>query len=75
VGWKGDYKMGLAMLQGVYGRRTGYLVTIVGTMTFIGTFGVVLRPLGFLTLFGPMLTAVWQIVVGIKLYKLGRVVL
>jgi len=63
--------MGLVMLKGVYGRRTGYFVTVVGTMTFIGTFGVVLRPLSFLTLFGLMLTPVWQIVVGIKLYKLG----
>jgi len=67
----GSIIMGLVMLKGVYGRRTGYLVTVVGTMTFIGTFGVVLRPLSFLTLFGLMLTAVWQIVVGIKLYKLG----
>jgi hypothetical protein len=63
--------MGLVMLKGVYGRRTGYFVTVVGTMTFIGTFGVVLRPLSFFTLFGLMLTAVWQILVGIKLYKLG----
>ena len=67
----GSIIMGLVMLKGVYGRRTGYLVTVVGTMTFIGTFGVVLRPLSFLTLFGLMLTAVWQIVVGVKLYKLG----
>jgi len=36
---------GLVMLKGVYGRRTGYLVTVAGTMTFIGTFGIVLRPL------------------------------
>jgi hypothetical protein len=63
--------MGLVMLKGVYGRRTGYFVTVVGTMTFVGTFGVVLRPLSFLTLFGLMLTAVWQIVVGVKLYRLG----
>ena len=68
----GSIIMGLVMLKGVYGRRTGYFVTVVGTMTFIGTFGVVLRPLSFLTLFGLMLTAVWQIVVGIKLYKLGK---
>ena len=67
----GSIIMGLVMLKGVYGRRTGYLVTVVGIMTFIGTFGVVLRPLSFLTLFGLMLTAVWQIVVGVKLYKLG----
>ena len=67
----GSIIMGLVMLRGVYGRRTGYFVTVVSTMTFIGTFGVVLRPLSFFTLFGLMLTAVWQIVVGVKLYKLG----
>jgi hypothetical protein len=62
---------GLTMLKGVYGRRTGILVTVAGTMTFIGTFGIVLRPLSLFTLFGLMLTGVWQIVVGVKLYKLG----
>ena len=67
----GSIIMGLVMLRGVYGRRTGYLVTVVGIMTFIGTFGVVFRPLSIFTLFGLMLTAVWQIVVGVKLYKLG----
>jgi hypothetical protein len=70
----GSIIMGLVMLKGVYGRRTGYLVTVVGAMTFIGTFGVVLRPLSFFTLFGLMLTAVWQIVVGVKLYRLGQIV-
>jgi hypothetical protein len=39
-------------------------------ITFIGTFGVVLRPFSFFTLLGLMLTAVWQIIVGAKLYKL-----
>ena len=67
----GSIILGLVMLKGVYGRRTGYWVTVVGTMTFIGTFGVVFRSLSFFTLFGLMLTAVWQIVVGVKLYKLG----
>jgi hypothetical protein len=66
----GSILMGLVMLRGVYGKRTGTFVTVVGIMTFIGTFGVVLRPLSFFTLFGLMLTAVWQIVVGVKLYKL-----
>ena len=70
----GSILIGLVMLKGVYGRRTGYLVTIVAAVTFVGTFGVVLQPLSFLTLFGLMLTAVWQIVVGVKLYKLGQVV-
>ena len=69
----GSIIMGLVMLKGVYGRRTGYLVTIVASVTFIGTFGVVFQPLSFFTLFGLMLTAVWQIVVGVKLYKLGQI--
>jgi len=62
---------GLTMLKGAYGRRTAILVTVAGTMTFIGTFGIVLRPLSLFTLFGLMLTGVWQIIVGVKLYKLG----
>ena len=63
--------IGLVMLKGVYGRRTGYLVTFAGTMAFIGTFGIVLKSLALFTLFGLMLTGVWQIIVGVKLYKLG----
>ena len=70
----GSIIMGLVMLKGVYGRRTGTFVTVVGIMTFVGTFGVVLRPLSFFTLFGLMLTSVWQIIVGVKLYKLGKTV-
>jgi hypothetical protein len=67
----GSIIIGLVMLEGVYGRRTGYLVTFAGTMAFIGTFGIVLKPLALFTLFGLMLTGVWQIIVGVKLYKLG----
>jgi hypothetical protein len=51
--------MGLTMLKGVYGKRTGILVTAAGTMAFIGTFGIVLRPLALFTLFGLILTGVW----------------
>jgi hypothetical protein len=63
--------IGLVMLKGIYGKRTGYLVTFAGTMAFIGTFGIVLKPLALFTLFGLMLTGVWQIIVGAKLYRLG----
>lgn len=67
----GAILIGLTMMKGVYGKRTARLVTVAGTMTFIGTFGIVLRPLSLLTLFGLMLTAVWQILVGAQLYRLG----
>lgn len=62
---------GLTMMKGVYGRRTARLVTVAGAMTFIGTFGIVLMPLSLFTLFGLMLTAVWQLIVGARLYKLA----
>jgi hypothetical protein len=63
--------VGLVMLKGVFGKRIGYLVIVAGILTLFGTFGVLLEPLAILTLFGLVLTAVWQIVVGAKLYKLG----
>jgi len=63
--------VGLVMLKGVFGKRIGYLVIVAGILTLFGTFGVLLEPLAILTLFGLVLTAVWQIVVGVKLYKLG----
>jgi hypothetical protein len=50
---------GLTMMKGVYGKRTARRVTVAGVMIFIGTFGIVLRPLSLFTLFGLMLTAVW----------------
>jgi hypothetical protein len=67
----GSIIIGLVMLNAVYGRRTGYLVTVAGILTLIGTFGVVLRPLSLFALIGLILTFVWQIVVGAKLYKMG----
>ena len=66
----GSILIGLTMMRGVYGRRTARLVTVAGTLAFIGTFGIVVRPLSLLTLFGLILTAVWQLVVGARLYRL-----
>jgi len=63
--------IGLVMLKGVFGKRIGYIVIVAGLLTLFGTFGVLIAPLTILTLFGLILSAVWQIVVGVKLYKLG----
>jgi hypothetical protein len=63
--------IGLVVLKGVFGKGTGYLVIVAGILILLGTFGVLLEVLAILTLFGLVLTAVWQIVVGAKLYKLG----
>jgi len=63
--------IGLVMLKGVFGKGVSYLVIISGTLTLLGTIGVLLEPLTILAPFGLILGAVWQIIVGVKLYKLG----
>lgn len=63
--------IGLVMLKGVFGKGISYLVIIAGTLTLLGTMGVLLAPLTYLTPIGLVLSAVWQMGVGIKLYRLG----
>ncbi len=63
--------IGLVMRKGVFSKGISYLVMIAGVLTLLGTMGVLLEPLTILTVFGLVLSAIWQIVVGIKLYKLG----
>ena len=63
--------IGLVMLKGVFSKRVGYLVIISGTLTLLGAVGILVEPLTILVLFGLTLGAVWQIIVGVKLYKLG----
>lgn len=63
--------IGLVMLKGVFSKSAGYLVVISGTLTLLGALGVLFEPLAILVLFGLTLGAVWQIIVGFKLYKLG----
>ena len=67
----GGIILGLVMLKGVFGKRTGYLVVLAGALTVIGTFGVIFEPLTIGTLFGLILNGVWQVLIGIKLIKLG----
>ncbi|UCG02615.1 MAG: hypothetical protein JSW11_01215 [Candidatus Heimdallarchaeota archaeon] len=67
----GSVVIGLVMSKGVFSKRIAYLVIIAGTLTVIGTFGVLLEPLTIGTLFGLILSGFWQIILGVKLYKLG----
>jgi hypothetical protein len=48
------------------------LLTFSHFLACMHKFGVMLEPLAILTLLRLILTAVWQIVVGVKLYKLGQ---
>ena len=67
----GGIILGLVMLKGVFSKRIGYLLVLAGALTVMGTFGVVFEPLTIGTLFGLILNGVWQLILGIKLYKLG----
>ena len=63
--------IGLAMLKGVFSKGLSYLVIISGTLTLLGAMGVLFEPITILTLFGLILSAIWQIIVGFKLIKLN----
>ena len=63
--------IGIVMLKGGFG-KIGYLVIAAGILTLFTPFGVILSVPTILPFIGLALTAVWQLVVGIKLYKLGK---
>ena len=63
--------IGQVMLKGAFGKRVGYMVTVAGTLVLLGAFGIFLQPIAILVPIGLILNAVWQTIVGIKLYKLG----
>jgi hypothetical protein len=63
--------IGSVMLKGVFGKGVSYLVVISGTLTLLGALGILFEPITILVLFGLTLGAVWQIIVGVKLYKMG----
>ncbi|MFX1415258.1 MAG: hypothetical protein ACFFC0_00525 [Promethearchaeota archaeon] len=67
----GGIILGLVMLKGVFGKRAGYLVILAGALTVMGTFGVILEPLTIGTLFGLILNGAWQIIIGIRLYRMS----
>lgn len=64
--------IGLVMLKGVFGKRIGYLVIVAGILTLFSPFGVILEVPIIIPFIGLVLTAIWQLVVGAKLYKLGK---
>jgi hypothetical protein len=62
--------IGFTMLKGVFGKGIGYLAIIAGIITIFAppfaTMGVIIIPI-----IGLVLSGVWNIVAGVKLYKLG----
>lgn len=64
--------MGVLMLKGFLGRRIGYLVIIAGAVTLAGVLGVLVDIPIAIPIIGLVLTAAWQLTVGLKLYRLGK---
>lgn len=63
--------IGVVMLKGVFG-KIGYLAIVAGIVTIFSPFGVMLGIPVIIPFIGLVLTGVWQLVVGVKLYKLGK---
>jgi hypothetical protein len=61
----------LVMLKGVFD-KIGYLVIAAAILTLFSPFGVILNVPIVLAFIGLALTAVWQLVVDAKLYKLDK---
>ena len=64
--------LGLVMLKGVFGKRMGYLVIVAGIWTLFSSFLVNLGVPIIILFVGLVLTGIWELVVGAKLYKLGK---
>jgi hypothetical protein len=60
------------MLKGDFGKRLGYLVIVAGVWTLFTPLGVIMEIPIIIPVMGVVLGAVWQLVVGAKLYRLGR---
>jgi hypothetical protein len=64
--------IGRVMLKGEFGGYMGYIAIIAGALTIFSPFGVIWGIPIIIPFIGLILTAVWQIVIGFKLYKLGK---
>jgi hypothetical protein len=63
--------IGSVMLKGIYGKATGYLVIAAGIMTLFTPIGILIEIPFLISFTGVVLSAAWQIVAGVKLYKLS----
>ena len=60
-----------SVVRGVFSKRTGNLVMVSASMTIIGTLGVLVNPLAIFTLLGLISTAVWTVMLGIRLREMS----
>jgi Domain of unknown function (DUF4386) len=64
---------GLVMLKGVFSRTTAYLGVVAGILGIVSVAGpLFVRALGLAVIISSVITTVWVLLVGHKLYTLGR---
>ncbi len=64
--------IGLVILEGVFGKRIGYVVIVAGILSIFAPFAVILGIPIIISFVGLILSASWQMFIGIKLYKMGK---
>jgi len=64
--------IGFVMLKGVFGKRIGYLVIVSGIFSIFAPFAVYLEIPDIISFSGLILSIFWELVVGVKLYKMGK---
>ncbi|UCE45486.1 MAG: hypothetical protein JSU93_00915 [Methanobacteriota archaeon] len=64
---------GIVMLKGSFGGRIGYVVIVASIFTYFSPFTAMMTELPIILPFiGLILTAIWQSLVGFKLFKMGN---
>ena len=64
--------IGMVMRKGVFGKGIANLVMIAGIWTFFTPLGVIIKLPIVIPVIGVILGGVWQLIVGFKLYKIGK---
>ncbi len=64
--------IGFVMLKGGFGKYLGYLAITAGIITIFTPFAVIIGIPLIIPFIGLIITALWQLIAGIKLYQLGK---
>ena len=64
--------IGLVMLKGGLGKRIGYVAITAGILSVLTPIGIILEIPAAISAIGLVLGGVWQLIVGARLYRLGR---
>lgn len=67
----GSIAFGAAMARGVLGKRLGYLTIVAGALSALSPFAVLMHIPLLISFAGLVLSALWQLIAGIRLFRMG----